>query len=109
MITTIKEGVDLHLGDSVKLIKQLESGSVDLTITSPPYDNLRHYNGSGDVWGEHVWKELISELYRVTAPGGVAVWLCGLWVTRLSTVVKRVHLSVKPCTRSNKVFGCMIR
>lgn len=77
MITTIKEGVDLHLGDSVKLIKQLESGSVDLTITSPPYDNLRHYNGSGDVWGEHVWKELISELYRVTAPGGVVVWVVG--------------------------------
>lgn len=77
MITTVKDGVDLYLGDSVNLIKHLDSGSVDLTITSPPYDNLRHYNGSGDVWGEHVWKELISELYRVTAPGGVVVWVVG--------------------------------
>ncbi|QFR55842.1 putative DNA methylase [Yersinia phage JC221] len=77
MKTIIKDGIELYLGDSKELIKKLDSNSIDLTLTSPPYDKLRHYNGSGDVWGESVWKELISELYRVTATGGVVVWVVG--------------------------------
>ena len=38
---------------------------VDLTVTSPPYDNLRTYTGEM-IWNEDVWKSSISELYRVT-------------------------------------------
>jgi len=48
--------------------------SIDLTVTSPPYDNLRTYNGSL-VWGEHIWKPVIEQLYRVTKDGGVVVWV----------------------------------
>lgn len=49
--------------------------SVNLTVTSPPYDNLRTYNGNISQWGEHKWKAIIKDLYRVTAPGGVVVWV----------------------------------
>ncbi len=49
---------------------------VDLTVTSPPYDNLRTYNGSLE-WGEHIWKPIIQELYRVVKDGGVVVWVVG--------------------------------
>jgi len=49
---------------------------VDLTVTSPPYDNLRTYNGRLD-WGDHVWKPVIKELFRVTKDGGVVVWVVG--------------------------------
>ena len=45
---------------------------VDLTVTSPPYDDLRTYNGF-----VFDWKAIIKELYRVTKHGGVVVWIVG--------------------------------
>lgn len=61
--------------DCVNALKHLEQDSIDLTVTSPPYDDLRKYKDSLE-WGEHVWSVLIDELYRVTAEGGVVVWIC---------------------------------
>ena len=51
---------------------RLEDGSIDLTVTSPPYDNLRLYNGySFD------FEAIALELLRVTKDGGVVVWIVG--------------------------------
>ena len=58
-------------------LDNLEGNSVDLTVTSPPYDNLRTYNGNNDQWGESVWKSVIKKLYTVTKEGGVVVWIVG--------------------------------
>lgn len=66
---------DLRLGDCLEVMADIPDGSVDLTVTSPPYDNLRTYNGNNALWGDHVWREVIAELYRVTADGGVVVWV----------------------------------
>lgn len=68
---------ELMQGDCLEVMKGIPDGSVDLTVTSPPYDNLRTYNGNNDQWGEHVWKGVIEELHRVTADGGVVVWVVG--------------------------------
>lgn len=58
--------------DCVEGMQLLEGESIDLTVTSPPYDDLRNYNGfSFDV------KEVAKELYRVTKVGGVVVWVVG--------------------------------
>ena len=54
----------------------MPDGLVDLTVTSPPYDNLRLYSGEM-LWNEDVWKSIIKELYRVTKQGGVVVWIVG--------------------------------
>lgn len=67
--------VNLMKGDCVDKMSTMADGSVDLTVTSPPYDNLRTYNGNNDQWGEHVWRNVLEELYRVTAEGGVVVWI----------------------------------
>ena len=67
----------LMLGDCLERMKEIDDGSVDLTVTSPPYDNLRTYNGNNALWGEHVWKAVIKDLYRVTKDGGVVVWVVG--------------------------------
>ena len=64
-------------GDCLERMKEIGSGSIDLTVTSPPYDNLRSYNGNNEQWGEHVWKQVLSELYRVTKKGGVVAWVVG--------------------------------
>lgn len=65
----------LVLGNCLDVMAGLEEESIDLTVTSPPYDNLRTYNGNNAQWSESVWKVVIAELYRVTKPGGVVVWV----------------------------------
>ena len=69
--------IRLMLGDCIERMKEIPDGSVDLTVTSPPYDNLRTYNGNNALWGEHVWKAAIKDIYRVTKDGGVVVWVVG--------------------------------
>ena len=62
--------------DCIEGLKQLDDNSVDLTVTSPPYDNLRSYGDTLE-WGFEVFKPIAKELYRVTKPGGVVVWVVG--------------------------------
>jgi site-specific DNA-methyltransferase (adenine-specific) len=63
---------DLVCGDNIQILKGLDDNCIDLTVTSPPYDKLRQYNGfSFDLDG------IIKELLRVTKPGGVVVWVVG--------------------------------
>ena len=47
---------------------------VDLTVTSPPYSDLRKYDGIED-FNEDVWSEVIRILYDITTDGGVVVWV----------------------------------
>lgn len=66
----------IYLTDCIEGCKKLENDTIDLVVTSPPYDNLRNYdNGQGNIWGESVWKALAEQLYRVVKPGGVVVWI----------------------------------
>ena len=67
--------IELWHGDCLELMKNIPDGSVDLTVTSPPYDNLRTYNGNIDQWNFEKFKAIAKELYRVTADGGVVVWI----------------------------------
>ena len=69
--------INLMQGDCLERMKEIPDGSVDLTVTSPPYDNLRSYNGNNEQWGERVWKAVLKDLYRVTKQGGVVVWVVG--------------------------------
>ena len=69
--------INLMQGDCLEKMKEIPDGSVDLTVTSPPYDNLRSYNANNEQWGEHVWKLALKDLYRVTKQGGVVVWVVG--------------------------------
>ena len=69
--------IRLMQGDCLERMKEIESGAIDLTVTSPPYDNLRTYNGNNEQWCADVWKGVIQELYRITKPDGVVVWVVG--------------------------------
>lgn len=64
--------VDLLLGDCLELMRGMDAESVDLTVTSPPYDKLRIYNGYTFDFGG-----IARELFRVTKRGGVVVWIVG--------------------------------
>ena len=62
--------------DCLKAMAEMDDGCIDLTVTSPPYDNLRTYKDSLE-WGEHIWKPILEQLYRITKDGGVVVWVVG--------------------------------
>ena len=58
--------------DCLETMKAMYGGTVDLTITSPPYDSLRVYNGySFD------FPQVAKSLYEITKDGGVLVWIVG--------------------------------
>lgn len=62
--------------DCLVTMARMPNDYIDMTVTSPPYDELRTYkNDIHKSWGEHVWKPIIQELYRVTKQGGVVVWV----------------------------------
>ena len=63
--------------DCLEGMKTLPDECVDLIITSPPYDNLRTYNGNIDQWCFEKFQNIARELYRVTKQGGVVVWVVG--------------------------------
>ena len=69
--------IELKQGDCLELMKDIPDGSVDLTVTSPPYDNLRTYNGNINQWSFEKFKLIAEELYRITKDGGVVVWVVG--------------------------------
>ncbi|KKQ66862.1 MAG: Modification methylase BamHII [Parcubacteria group bacterium GW2011_GWA2_38_27] len=59
-------------GDAIEIMRTMPADSVDLVITSPPYDDLRNYNGySFNLDG------IARELFRVMKKGGVVVWVVG--------------------------------
>ena len=59
-------------GDSAVVLQGFEPDCIDLTVTSPPYDNLRTYNGF-----TFDFETIARELFRVTKAGGVVVWVVG--------------------------------
>ena len=60
----------LYQGDCIKVMKELPDNSIDLTVTSPPYDDLRVYEGYS-----FEFEPIAKELLRVTKQGGVVVWV----------------------------------
>ena len=63
--------------DCLEGMKYIPDGSVDLIVTSPPYDNLRKYGGAADGWNFDKFKHIAAEIARVLSDGGVCVWVVG--------------------------------
>lgn len=63
---------ELYNEDCVKTMGRMPDSCIDLTVTSPPYDNLRKYAGY-----DFNFEEIATSLLRVTKRGGVVVWIVG--------------------------------
>lgn len=63
---------NIYKSDCIEFMKSMEENSVDLTVTSPPYDDLRDYKGYS-----FNFENIAKQLYRVTKKGGVVVWIVG--------------------------------
>lgn len=64
-------------GDCLEIMREFTEEYIDLTVTSPPYDDLRTYGGNISQWNDEKWKCVISELFRITKTGGTVVWVVG--------------------------------
>lgn len=72
MKTTDTKINKIHNEDCLDTMAAMSDKFIDLTLTSPPYDNLRSYTGySFD------FEHSAQELHRVTKEGGVLVWVVG--------------------------------
>jgi len=54
-------------------MEKMDEESVDLVVTSPPYDDLRTYNDSSK-WDQNTFYAVAAQLNRVLKPGGVIMW-----------------------------------
>jgi site-specific DNA-methyltransferase (adenine-specific) len=64
----------LYNDDCLKVLPTLPNNSVDLIITSPPYDNIRNYNNSSS-WNFDIFKSIANDLQKVLKNNGVIVWI----------------------------------
>ena len=76
LIASVSHSTDLinkiHNENCLETMAKMPDNFIDLTVTSPPYDNLREYKGySFD------FENIAKELYRITKNGGVLVWIVG--------------------------------
>jgi len=62
----------IYTGDCAKVMADFPDECIDLTVTSPPYDNLRDYEGY-----HFGFEAIAAQLFRVTKRGGVVVWVVG--------------------------------
>ena len=76
-------------GNCIEVMRKFDDEVIDLTVTSPPYDNLRNYKGF-----DFPFEDIAKELYRVTKQGGVIVW-----VVNDATIEGSVQeqVLIKPC------------
>ena len=62
----------IYCENCLDTMNRMPDNFIDLTVTSPPYDNLRTYKGySFD------FEKVAREIYRITKEGGVVVWVVG--------------------------------
>lgn len=66
------EADKIYCMDNIEGMKQILDDFVDLTVTSPPYDSLREYNGYC-----FNFQNVVKSLFRITKIGGVVVWVVG--------------------------------
>jgi DNA modification methylase len=65
----------------LQTMRRMQDNYVDLTITSPPYDDLRTYNNhikgiKSEFNGfSFQFESIAKELFRITKQGGVVVWI----------------------------------
>ena len=69
--------VTIYNGDCLEVMKEILNKSIDLLLTSPPYDDLRTYQSASANSFEVDFKNIAIEIFRIIKHGGVLVWVVG--------------------------------
>lgn len=113
-----QKDVEIWNENCIDTMMRMEANSVDLVVTSPPYDEMREYKGY-----TFPFEEIASMLYRTIKPGGVIVWVVGDQTVKGSETLtsfkqvlyfKKIGFNVETmiwektgsgCLGSNKFYG----
>jgi site-specific DNA-methyltransferase (adenine-specific) len=91
--------------DAITALKQIPNDCVDLTVCSPPYDNIRDYNKNYSI----DFLELGKELFRVTKEGGVCAIIINDSTRNFAKSTTTAHLICNWVDNVNwKLFECCI-
>lgn len=75
---------EIHNADCIELASEIESGSIDYTIFSPPFESLYTYSNSDRDMGNSKshdqfyahFRFLVDEMFRITRPGRLLSFHC---------------------------------
>lgn len=77
------DGYEIHLADCVELASEIETGTIDYTIFSPPFESMyvfsNHLRDMGNSTKEQFYqhfKFLVDEMFRITRPGRLLSFHC---------------------------------
>ena len=78
MITKKLNNIKVYNENCIDVMKYMKDNNigVDLTVCSPPYDDLRTYHNSSS-WDFETFKQIAQGLWNITNDGGVIVWVVG--------------------------------
>jgi len=72
---------DVLLGDCLAIMKSISDGSVDLVVTSPPYNIGKEYEQKSSLDYYLQWQnEVIQECVRILKPNGSICWQVGNYI-----------------------------
>jgi len=63
---------NIYNEDTLETMSRMNDNSIDMVLTSPPYDDIRNYDGY-----TFEFEKIVKELYRVVKVGGVVIWVIG--------------------------------
>ena len=63
-------------GNCKEILSNFDENTIDLVVTSPPYDDLRDYT-QDTVWDFNSFQEIAKQVFRIMKTGGVVVWVVG--------------------------------
>lgn len=95
----------LRVGDCLPLLSRMPDNSIDLTVTSPPYDNLRRYDTPTPL----DLTALGQQLLRVTREGGICALVIGDSTSQFAKSLTSFRLAVSWCdTLGWRLFECCL-
>lgn len=87
----------------LRTMERMEDECLDMTITSPPYDDLRDYNGY-----HFPVEDIAASLFRKTMPGGVVIWVVGDRTVRGDETLSSFHHAITFQRTGFKVHDTML-
>jgi site-specific DNA-methyltransferase (adenine-specific) len=110
----MKDYENLYIGDNLKILQSFRTSSIDLVVTSPPYDNARNYDGFPPLTISRI-RKLGKEIYRVLDDRGVLCWNVNdmadgfggesLNSFRQALIFQKIGFHVKPIIWEKSVFN----
>ena len=71
----VRDNIDIYNADCITHMQSMPDNSIDLVVTSPPYDNLRTYNSDTTDWNFDTFQSVADNLFRILKDCGVIVWI----------------------------------